>query len=64
MGFEGSFGTIEVGQRADLILLVRNPLETVSHTRDRIGVMARGQWFTQVELDALVDAYVATYKRA
>ncbi len=61
MGRDGSFGTVEVGQRADLILLGENPLENVSHTRNRIGMVARGQWFTQAELDGLVDKYVSTY---
>ena len=61
MGRDGSFGTVEVGQIADLILLDENPLENVSLTRNRVGVMSRGQWFTQVELDRLVDEYVATY---
>jgi imidazolonepropionase-like amidohydrolase len=60
MGQDGSFGSVEVGQRADLMLLEGNPLENVSHTRNRIGVMARGQWFTKVELDGLVDEYLGT----
>ena len=61
IGKDGSFGTVEVGQLANLILLEQNPLGNVSHTRNRVGVMARGQWFTQTELDRLVDEYVATY---
>jgi imidazolonepropionase-like amidohydrolase len=61
MGRDGNFGTVEVGQRSDLILLKKNPLDNVSHTRQRVGVMVRGQWFTQSELDALVDEFVATY---
>lgn len=61
MGCDGNFGTVAVGQRADLILLEQNPLENISHTWDRIGVMARGQWFTQAELDQKVDEFVATY---
>ena len=61
MGRDGSFGTIEAGQRADLLLLEGNPLENVSSTRNRVGVMVRGQWFTQAELDAMVDEFVATY---
>jgi imidazolonepropionase-like amidohydrolase len=61
MGADGSFGTVEIGQRADLILLTANPLENVSATRERNGVMVRGDWYTQVELDALVAEFVATY---
>lgn len=61
MGRDGSFGTVAVGQIADLLLLAANPLESVSHTRQRLGVMVRGQWFTQAELDQKVNAFVATY---
>lgn len=62
MGRDGSFGTVEVGQIADLLLLEENPLENVSHTQQRLGVMVRGQWFTQAELDQGVNAFVATYR--
>jgi hypothetical protein len=41
--------------------LKANPLEDVSHTRDRVGVMVRGQWFTQDELDGMLNDFVATY---
>lgn len=61
MGGDGSFGTVEVGQQADLLLLEGNPLEDVSNTQKRIGVMAHGQRFTQGELDAMVKGFVATY---
>ncbi len=60
MGRDGSFGRVEVGQRADLILLDANPLDNISHTRNRIGVMARGHWFTQEELNGMVTEYTAT----
>ena len=62
MGAADDWGTIIEGNRADLILLPNNPLEDVTHTQERLGVMVRGQWFTQAELDGLVDAFVATYK--
>lgn len=62
MGGDGGFGTVAVGQRADLILLERNPLENVSNTRARVGVMARGRYRTQSELNRRVDEYVATYQ--
>ena len=59
---DGDWGTVAVGNRADLMLLPNNPLDDVAHTQERLGVMVRGQWFTQAELDELVDAYVATFR--
>jgi imidazolonepropionase-like amidohydrolase len=41
MGRDGNLGTVDLGQRADLILLVQNPLEDVGRTRNRVGLMAR-----------------------
>lgn len=61
MGRDGGFGTVTPGRRADLVLLSSNPLEDVSHTKDRVGVMARGVWYSQVELDRMVADFVATY---
>jgi len=62
MGRDGNFGTVEVGQRADLILLTENPLDNVSATRDRMGVMTRGRWYSQADLDAMVDEHLATFR--
>jgi imidazolonepropionase-like amidohydrolase len=61
---DANFGTIVSGNRADLILLPNNPLEDVAHTQERLGVMVRGQWFTQAELDTLVDELVASYRES
>ena len=61
MGADSAWGMVAVGNRADLILLPNNPLEDVTNTQDRLGVMIRGQWFTQAELDALVDEFTASY---
>lgn len=58
---DGRFGTVAAGQRADLLLLAANPLENVSHTRNRVGVMARGRWYPQSLLDAQVTDFIATY---
>ncbi len=62
MGVESNWGTVETGNRADLILLSANPLENITNSRSIEGVMVRGQWFSQAELDGMVDAYVATYQ--
>lgn len=44
-------GTIEKGKRADLILLDANPLENIEHTEKRSGVMLKGKYYTQAEMD-------------
>ena len=50
------FGTIEIGKRADLILLLKNPLENVKHIKNPLGVMASGRWYDQKALRDLISA--------
>ena len=57
------FGTIEVGKRADLVLLDQNPLTNIANTRSVFGVMLRGRWLSKGELDKGVEAIPAAYKR-
>jgi len=58
---EISFGTIEEGKRADLILLNSNPFESVDNLKRPLAVMARGrlwsQTFLQSQLDVLEEKY-------
>ncbi|MBW2412617.1 MAG: amidohydrolase family protein [Deltaproteobacteria bacterium] len=49
------FGSIEVGKRADLILVNHNPLENIEHIRDYRGVMSGGKWYERAYLKAIVD---------
>jgi imidazolonepropionase-like amidohydrolase len=46
-----AFGTVAVGQRADLILVDANPLQNLDHLEKRSGVMVRGRWLPQAEID-------------
>jgi len=55
------FGTVAVDCRADLILVKENPLDDVAHVAKRIGVMVRGQWYPQAELQARLDALAEKY---
>lgn len=64
MGRDGRFGSIEPGKRADLVLLHGNPLDDISQTRHRAGVIVRGRYFPQAELDRMVDDYVDTFHQA
>jgi tetratricopeptide (TPR) repeat protein len=40
------FGTVAVGQRADLILVAANPLENLDNLKQLRGVMVRGRWWS------------------
>jgi hypothetical protein len=62
MGVDDAFGEVAVGQRADLVLLESNPLQDVRATRHRLGVMSRGRWYPQGELDRLVAEVVTSYQ--
>lgn len=48
-------GTIEQGKQADLILLDADPLLDIRNTERRSGVMLKGKWYTQAELDCWLD---------
>jgi imidazolonepropionase-like amidohydrolase len=51
-----AWGTIEVGKRADLILLAANPLTDIGAVRKPLGVMVRGRWLPGEELRGLLEA--------
>ena len=55
LGVLDKVGTIEKGQRADLILLNANPLENISATEERAGVMLKGKWYSESELNLWLD---------
>ncbi|MGC2198501.1 MAG: amidohydrolase family protein [Terriglobales bacterium] len=57
------FGTIEVGKRADLVLLEHNPLTDISNTRAITGVMVRGRWLSREELQKRVGEIPTAYAR-
>lgn len=48
-------GTIEKGKRADLVLLNANPLQNISATENRAGVMLKGKYYAQEELNKWLD---------
>ena len=49
-GATDEYGSVATGQRADLILLNANPLEDVAHLADRAGVMVKGRWLPESEI--------------
>ena len=44
------FGTVEVGRRADLLLLTANPIDDVAHAARRAGVMVNGRWWPEARI--------------
>lgn len=55
LGTMARVGTIEKGKQADLILLNANPLDDISATENRAGVMLKGKWHRQQELNHWLD---------
>lgn len=56
------FGTIAVGQRADMILLEDNPLEDAANLARRSGVMVRGRWLSEARLQQLMDELARSFE--
>jgi hypothetical protein len=48
------FGTIEVGKRADLLVVEENPLDKVANIKNLRGVMAAGRWYSKAELEEMI----------
>jgi imidazolonepropionase-like amidohydrolase len=57
-----NFGTVEVGKRADLILVEGNPLKDVSNIGKRAGVMLRGRWLPESEIQKRLDEIAALWR--
>jgi imidazolonepropionase-like amidohydrolase len=54
LGVGNEVGTVSVGKRADLILLDGDPLKDVTNTAKRIGVMIRGRWLPEAEIQKML----------
>jgi imidazolonepropionase-like amidohydrolase len=55
MNLASDFGTVEVGKRADLILLDKNPLLDIRNMSARAGVMVAGRWLPAAELQRMLE---------
>ena len=56
------FGTVAVGKRADLILINDNPLKNISNVAKREGVMVRGRWLTEKEMQKRLESIALSNK--
>jgi imidazolonepropionase-like amidohydrolase len=56
LGTSKSAGTIEVGKRADVVLLDGNPLQEIGNTSKIAGVMIGGRWLPKNDIDKRLQA--------
>ncbi len=51
---EGEMGSIDIGKKADMVLLTENPLEAISNTREIALVISKGQLLSPQTLSQLL----------
>jgi len=59
-----STGTIEKKKRADLVLLEANPLDDIANTQRRAGVMLKGKYYSQAEMNKWLDEIAPRFQHA
>ena len=52
---QDEIGTIDVGKKADLVILDADPLKDIANTRQISGVVSKGRYYDSQALRALVD---------
>jgi hypothetical protein len=55
---KGNFGTVAVGQKADLVLIAENPLDDIKALNAIEGVMASGRWFDKAALQKMLTPQI------
>ena len=63
-GTSDKTGTIAIGKRADLVLLDANPLDDIANTQKRTGVMLKGKYYTQAEMNKWLDEIAPRFHNA
>ena len=59
LGMLKEFGTVEMGKRADLLLLDANPLDAIANAKRISGVMVRGKWLSKSDLQKMLEDIAA-----
>ncbi|HEX8852351.1 MAG TPA: amidohydrolase family protein [Pyrinomonadaceae bacterium] len=59
---KAQFGTVATGRRADLILVNGNPLKDLSNVARRSGVMLRGRWLGEDEIQKRLESIARSYR--
>jgi hypothetical protein len=54
MNGKGNFGTIEVGKKADLLMIDGNPFDDIKNLKKIQGVMAAGRWYNEPTLKRML----------
>jgi imidazolonepropionase-like amidohydrolase len=63
MGRSDSLGTVEVGMKADLVLLDEDPLLDITNTGRVVGVWKAGEYFDRSRLDSILEEVKTTQAR-
>lgn len=61
VGAEAEWGTIEVGKRANLLVVRDNPLQEIRNTEHILGVVKAGNWLDRPRLDRLLEEVQLAY---
>jgi hypothetical protein len=60
---KAQFGMVAVGKRADLILVDGDPLKDISNVAKRSGVMLRGRWLSEDQIQKRLESIALSYKK-
>ena len=63
LGMESSYGSVEAGKIADLVLLAANPLQDIHNTQKITAVIATGRLYDRAALDRILKQVESAAKR-